>query len=223
MVPSKKQVSSPKNTFISVTAVLIGYLNRELVIGLVKSPDHPGYALAGQNWTSEKHLQKELMDLLSDLNVSVRFVEQLGAFDVDSPGVLDVDHALVRIAYLVIVDAATLQDIQKSSTFISWFNAGDLPDIFQAEEALCEHALTHLAVNLDHKPIAFHLMPERFTIPELMGLYEQVLKFKLNRGNFYRSLKKREVLEYLNIKVDGVAHKAPDLYRFKKKVFALSL
>jgi hypothetical protein len=82
--------------------------------------------------------------------------------------------------------------------------------------AMVEKALQTLRLNLDHKLIGFNLLPGSFTMGDLQSLYETILGEKLNRTSFQRKMLGLDMLERLEKKWTGGAHKAPYLYRFRQ-------
>ena len=77
--------------------------------------------------------------------------------------------------------------------------------------------LETLRLMLDHKLVGFNLLPETFTMNELQALYETILDKPLLRANFQRKMLSLEILERLEKKWTGKAHKAPYLYRFQDR------
>jgi 8-oxo-dGTP diphosphatase len=59
-------------------------------------------------------------------------------------------------------------------------------------------------------------MFETFTMNELQKLYETILGESMSRNNFQRKILEMNVLERLEKKFTGGAHKAPYLYKFKR-------
>ncbi|MCU0355150.1 MAG: NUDIX hydrolase, partial [Cytophagales bacterium] len=71
--------------------------------------------------------------------------------------------------------------------------------------------------------IGYNLLPEKFTMPELQTLYETILGRKLDRRNFQRKVLGYGILERLDERRSGVAHKAPYLYRFDQDQYHKAL
>ena len=99
----------------------------------------------------------------------------------------------------------------------AWHDFAHLPPLILDHERMVRKALETLQLNLDRKLIAFNLLPESFTMADLQHLYETVLEEKLNRTSFQRKMLGLEILERLDKKWTGGAHKAPYLYRFKQR------
>lgn len=97
----------------------------------------------------------------------------------------------------------------------AWFNTQNLPQNVAFDHAdIIEKALETLRNSLDYQRVGFNLMPETFTMNELQKLYETILGQQLSRNNFQRKILDMNILERLEKKFDGGAHKAPYLYRF---------
>ncbi len=132
------------------------------------------------------------------------------------------DHWLlgrfVSVGFYALVDftrAVPLPDLL--SDRCDWYDLAGLPPLMLDHRVMVSKALETLRANLDHKLIGFNLLPDSFTMGDLQCLYETVLGEKLNRTSFQRKMLALDILERLDKKWTGGAHKAPYLYRFKKQ------
>jgi ADP-ribose pyrophosphatase YjhB (NUDIX family) len=98
-----------------------------------------------------------------------------------------------------------------------WHRLDNLPPLMLDHRQVVDKALETLRANLDQKLIGFNLMPDNFTMADLQSLYETVLGEKLLRTSFQRKMLNLEILERVEKKYTGGAHKAPYLYKFAKK------
>lgn len=85
--------------------------------------------------------------------------------------------------------------------------------------AILQKALLTLRRDLSLRPIGYQLLPDKFSLPELQRLYELILGKQLNRGNFYRKIKKLNILTKLNEQKTGGFHRHADLYEFNLEVY----
>ena len=67
--------------------------------------------------------------------------------------------------------------------------------------------------------IFFSLLPEKFTLLELQGIYESILNKSLDKPNFRRKFQKMNLLINCKEKQTNVAHRAATLYRFDINVY----
>ena len=63
-------------------------------------------------------------------------------------------------------------------------------------------------------PIAFDLLPEKFSIQQLQKLYEKILDVQIDKRNFRRRLKNQGYLIDLEELQDDVSHRPAKLYSF---------
>lgn len=122
----------------------------------------------------------------------------------------------ISVCYYALVDFTAVQ-IRSESMFseIKWFDVKKLPSLLFDHHSIIKTAVKKLQTDLDHKLPESKLLPEPFTMGELQKLYEAVFQKKFVRTNFQRKLLGSGLLERLEKKYSGKAHKAPFLYRFK--------
>lgn len=132
------------------------------------------------------------------------------------------DHWLlqrfVTVGYYALVDfTKTVPKTDGLADSCSWFDFTDMPALMLDHRVIVEKALETLRTNLDHKLIGSNLLEETFTMADLQRLYETILGKPLNRSSFQRSMLGSGMLERIDKKYGGGAHKAPYVYRFVTK------
>jgi 8-oxo-dGTP diphosphatase len=73
---------------------------------------------------------------------------------------------------------------------------------------------------IKHLPIAFELLPEKFTLTQVQNVYELILGKKLDKRNFRKKILSFGVLKELDEKQKGVSFRAATLYKFDKRKYA---
>ena len=101
----------------------------------------------------------------------------------------------------------------------AWFRYEQLPPLAFDHEEIMRKGLTHLQDRLRNEPIGFELLPEKFTIRELQGLYEVILGCTLDNRNFRKKVLKSKYMVQLDEKQSGVAHKPAYYYRFDRNIY----
>jgi hypothetical protein len=96
-----------------------------------------------------------------------------------------------------------------------WMDVSALPKLFLDHNRIVIKALEALRQRLDDKLVAFELLGDTFTMSELQVVYETILGKRLVRTNFQRKILSLDILERIEKKYTGGAHKAPYLYRLK--------
>ena len=131
------------------------------------------------------------------------------------------DHWLlgrfVSVGYYALLDfTQAIPNPDALSDRCAWYDLASLPPLMLDHQEMVWKALATLQDNLDRKLIGFNLLPETFTMGDLQVLYETIQGEKLNRSSFQRRILSLNILERIDKKFTGGAHKAPYLYRFKQ-------
>lgn len=122
----------------------------------------------------------------------------------------------VSVGFYALIDfTKAVPNPDSFSDRCDWYDLSGLPPLMLDHNAMIDKALETLRASLDRKLIGFNLLPELFTMGDLQSLYETILGEKLNRTSFQRKILSLDILERLEKKWTGGAHKAPYLYRFK--------
>lgn len=79
--------------------------------------------------------------------------------------------------------------------------------------------IDRLRNKVEYVPIAFNLVPEKFTLNEIQKVYEVILGKKLVKQNFRKWIDK--FVEELDEKQEEVGHRPATLYRYKEKQVTL--
>jgi 8-oxo-dGTP diphosphatase len=121
----------------------------------------------------------------------------------------------VSVGYYALVDHTKVTvKLDFLNDHFAWINVNELPKLLFDHNLIVNTGLKSLRAQIDHLPIAYHLLSEVFTMPELQKLHEAILGEPLDRGNFQKRILSYGILERLEERRTGGAHKAPYLYRF---------
>jgi len=130
-----------------------------------------------------------------------------------------ISSRFITLGYLAVVDYSKVNvspgDI--SDQFL-WQDVTEYRQLFLDHNEIVAKALVKLRECLDTKLIAFSLLPETFTMSEIQQVYETILGTSIVRTNFQRKILSLNILERIEKKYSGGAHKAPYLYRLKSNL-----
>jgi 8-oxo-dGTP diphosphatase len=98
----------------------------------------------------------------------------------------------------------------------AWFAVDDAPALAFDHDQILSLALTRLKGKLRYQPIGFELLPPKFTLSQLQGMYEKILDTTLDKRNFRKKILGMGLLQELDEIQQDVAHRAARLYRFDK-------
>lgn len=145
----------------------------------------------------------------------------MGRTDVDMEWI---SSRFITAAYFALVDFEKVNvNVGDVSDAFEWRDISDKSPLFLDHSDILEYALRQLGANLDVKLIAFNLLADTFTMSELQAIYETILGKKLVRTNFQRKILSLNIVDRIDKKFSGGAHKAPYLYRLNTERATLFL
>ena len=103
-----------------------------------------------------------------------------------------------------------------------WKSVDDLPGLAFDHDQIVKDALNALRERMHFDPIGFELLPEVFTMPQLLKLYEVILGEKFDRRNFAKKIKKLGIVEEVRSRGSEVASAGGRVwrkYRFIKGMY----
>ncbi|MFT6923142.1 MAG: 8-oxo-dGTP diphosphatase [Crocinitomicaceae bacterium] len=210
------------NINLSVDAVVFGYDPKEgisvLLIQRKFDPFKGGWALPGglvqENESLEKAVERELKE---ETGVSLDYLEQLYSFG----GVnRDPRNRVVSIAYFGLVKKSDFQLYAATDAEdAKWFHWDQLPEVAFDHKIIIDKAIIRLQSKVRYEPIGFELLDEKFAFSELQGVYEQILRQKIDKRNFKKKFIQMDLLIELNEKIIKGKGRPHSLYKFDRKKY----
>ena len=205
---------------VAVDSIIFGYdeEGRELKVLLLKRNFQPAkgeWSLMGGFLKNNEAIDTAAKRILHQLTgLSDVYMEQLYTF-----GDLDRDPGarIISVAYfaLIKINASDLELVKTHGA--TWVPISSMPRLIFDHSAMVSRALKKLQVRARTQPIGFELLPDKFTIPQLQGLYEAIYNKTLDKRNFRRKLLSMNLLEKLEEKEKESSRKGAWYYRFEPK------
>lgn len=219
---------------VSVDCVILGFHESQLKVLLIKHRHRDMWALPGGFIYKHEPTEAAAYRVLKErTGLDDVFLQEFQVFghpnrspkefhleDFLNDGIsIDPNHWIlqryVTIGYYALVEFAQIQQTgNRVFENSQWWDIHELPQLILDHEKIVQRAISTLRLQLDHQPIGYNLLPEKFTMPELQKLYETLLDKKLDRRNFQRKILSFNILQRLEETKKGVAHKAPYYYKF---------
>lgn len=101
-----------------------------------------------------------------------------------------------------------------------------VPDVRLGEPMASDHrrilatAISRLRAKIRYRPVAFELMPARFTLTALQSTVEAILGQVLHKQNFRRALDRTGLVEGTGEMESGTGGRPAELYRFKREALS---
>jgi 8-oxo-dGTP diphosphatase len=221
---------------ISVDLAVFTLVGRELSVLLTDrtEPPYPGFwALPGALRRKGTSLDAQARAQQGAVTgIEGGWIEQLKTFDrpqqIDSAGQVvvpgrDPRGDVMSVAYIAIVPTALAEACaeRKGEGEQQWHPVRRLPvQMAFDHREIVDYAVRRLRSKVGYSSVGFQLLPSEFTITELQQVYEAVLGLSINRGNFWRRVVDRAVIEPTG-KERSVRGKRAYLFRFSQQAFGL--
>jgi hypothetical protein len=144
------------------------------------------------------------------------YMEQLYCFgDADR----DPGGRVVSVAYfaLIKIDDYSAEVIKEHHA--KWFSLSALPPLVFDHKQMIKFAKERLRQKISNHPIGFALLPDKFTLQQLQGLYEAIYETKLDKRNFIRKILSLNILNKSNHKEKKSSRKGAFYYTFDMKKY----
>ena len=128
-------------------------------------------------------------------------------------------NRVVTVAYysLIKIDESKQELVKKNNAV--WVSLSAIDELAFDHKQILQSALQTVRERIQHEPIGFELLPQKFTIRHIQNLYEVIFGKTLDNRNFRKKILKTGYLVPLEEKQKNVAHKPARLYRFNRKIF----
>ncbi len=206
-----------KKVYVAIDCIIFGFDEKGLKLLLIKrnfEPQKGEWSLMGGFLKPEESLDDAAKRILHDLTgLHDIYLEQLFTFgDPDR----DPGDRVISVAYFSIIRLSQYDEFRNSRYEARWFPLKALPDLVFDHKSMIKKAMKRLQRRATSEPIGFELLPEKFTMPRLLNLYEAIYLQKLDKRNFRKKIFQMGILEKLDEKDKSGSKKGAFLYRFDK-------
>lgn len=237
----KKQISLTQKEFfekghlyylphLSIDNVIFGFHNNQLKVLLLEWTENGRWCLPGGFILKDEHIEDAAIRVLrSRTGLDNIYLNQFYTFgdpfrERGKHGILAPKWIKARswfmdrfitIGYWALVEFSKV--VPKPDVFsaqCTWWDIDKVPELILDHNNILDKALESLRRHLNDYPVGKDLLPQKFTMPELQRLYETILGKKLDRRNFQKKILALDIVQRLDERKMGGAHKAPFLYKF---------
>ncbi len=126
---------------------------------------------------------------------------------------------VVTVGYYALVTLDSRIIAYTSAKGARWVDVESIQRLAMDHKRILTSALSVLCREMLQSPVAFELLPRKFTIRELQTLYSAVLGIEIDNRNFRKKILTSGFLTPTSEKEQGVAHKPARYYTFNKNAY----
>ena len=200
---------------VTVDLVIFALRDSELHVLLIRRglpPFEGSWALPGGFVRDGESLEDAARrELQEETGVRDVYLEQLYTFGDPER---DPRGRIVTVAYYALLTGEVAPLVAGTDAGeAQWMRARKHPPLAFDHERILAYALERLANKLEYSTIGFQLLPRKFTLSQLQGVYEAVLGRKLDKRNFRRKMALVDTLKPLNEWMRDGPSRPAQLYR----------
>ena len=216
--------SSADKVLLAVDCIIFGFDKEGLKILLIKrdfEPEKGKWSLIGGFLKKEEVLDNAAIRILdSYTGLQDIYMEQLHAYsEIDRDPV----ERTISVAYYALINIENHNAELIQNYHAQWFSVSNAPKLIFDHNIMLIHAIRRLRYRTSIKPIGFELLPEKFTMRQLLELYEAILSKELDKRNFISKINSLDILIKLEEKDMMSSRKGSYLYTFDKEKYDAKL
>ena len=210
----KSEVQSINKLALSVDCVIFGFDENKLKVLLIRS-DLQNYkdqwSLLGDLVLPEEGLDEAAYRILKQrTGLSDVFLEQVHTF-----GQVERHPAsrVVTVAYYSLINIQH-HKLKILDNELHWHDVNDITELAFDHKKILDSSFEQLQRRVQEHPLAFSLLPKKFSLRELQNVYEAILDTKMDRRNFRKKFFAMDFLVDIDQMEQDVPHRPGKLYNF---------
>ncbi|MDI5949866.1 NUDIX domain-containing protein [Flavobacterium sp. LB2P84] len=216
--------SSADKVLLAVDCIIFGFDNEGLKILLIKrdfEPEKGKWSLIGGFLKKEEVLDSAAIRILNSYTgLQNIYMEQLHVYsEIDRDPV----ERTISVAYYALINIESHNKELIQNYHAQWFSVTQAPKLIFDHDTMLDHAIKRLRYRTSIKPVGFELLPEKFTMRQLLELYEAILSKELDKRNFISKINSFDILIKLDEKDMMSSRKGSYLYTFDKEKYDAKL
>jgi 8-oxo-dGTP diphosphatase len=205
---------------VAVDVIIFGFDRFQLKLLLIKrnfEPEKGKWSLMGGFLRKNENADKAASRVLNELTgLEDIYLEQLGAY---SDVYRDTAGRVISIAYYALIDSDRFDDSYETLFHGKWFELNKVPELIFDHNIMVDRALKRLRRRCRTQPVGLELLPDKFTLPQLLKVYEAIYQQDFDKRNFRKKILSFGVLKRLEVKDREGSKKGAFLYEFDKEKY----
>jgi ADP-ribose pyrophosphatase YjhB (NUDIX family) len=210
--------SKQSRILVAIDCIVFGFDGTELKILLVQrgmEPEKGKWSLMGGFVQGDESLEAAASRILFQLTgLQDVYMEQLHTF---GEPIRDPIERTVSVTYFTLLELSKYKHQLSSEFHAEWFPLSKYPKLIFDHKEMIQMARTRLKYKASLHPLLFELLPDRFTIPQLQSLFEDVYQTSFDKRNFNRKIMSTGLLIKQKDKDKDNSKKGAFFYKLDKK------
>jgi len=210
-----------KHYLVAVDCIIFGFDGEHLNLLLIKrgfEPEKGKWSLMGGFIQPNEDADNAAGRILKNLTgLEGVYLEQLHAFGDTNR---DPVERTISLAYFALIDIHQYEKQISTEYHAEWFPLTKFPKLIFDHTKMVEMARKNLRYKASLHPILFELLPEKFTMPQLQNLYEDVYAATFDKRNFSRKVISTDLLVKQKDKDKSGSKKGAFYYKLNKRKYA---
>ncbi len=205
---------------VAVDCLIFGFDDNELKILLFKRRVRPAvgkWSLIGSFVQLDEDVDDAAGRVLAEITgLKDVFLEQLGCYGQANR---DPGFRCISLAYFSLIRITEYDRELVQRHGASWHSVSKIPELVFDHGQMVEDALKKIRIEARHRPIGFELLREKFTVPQLQSLYEEIYARPLDPRNFRKKILSFGILNKLDEKDMTTSRRGAFLYEFNRRKY----
>ncbi len=210
------------NTAVSANCVVFGFDGHNLhvlIIERVREPYKSFDALPGRLMAPEEKVEDVAISAVRNiLGIKKLYYKQVRAFGGTAR------HPAGRVISIAYYALVRMQELTLSEAPFAnnprWYRLEEVPRLAFDHNDIIQSALRRIRKRVLQKPVALEMLPEKFTLPQLHRLYEDMFNVSFDKRNFRRKILSSGLFIALEEFQENGQNRPPRLYRADPERYA---
>ena len=186
---------------LAVDCIVFGFDGQDLKVLLIRrgfEPEKDKWSLMGGFVGNNEDPNQAANRVLNQLTgLEGIYLEQLQVFGKPNR---DPIERTISVSYFALIDIHKYEKQLSDDYHPEWFLIKDIPNLIFDHFEMINQAKKRLRYKAALHPVLFELLPHKFTIPQLLSLYEGIYDTQFDKRNFSRKLLSTDLLVKLKDK-----------------------
>lgn len=215
-----KHYAHQNRMLVAIDCIIFGFDGQNLKLLLIQrgfEPEKGKWSLMGGFVHEKESLDAAAERILKKLTgIDDVYLEQLYAYGDPKR---DPVERTISVTYFSLIDIHQYEKQISKEYHAEWFLLKKIPSLIFDHAAMIAMAKEKLRYKAAFHPVLFELLPEKFTLPQLQNLYEDVYNSEIDKRNFSRKVLSTGLLIKQNQKEKLGSKKGAFFYKLHKKKY----